>query len=87
MTRIRYKKDRLKNCLFSVKPILCNNKFTEIVIDLNSMEWKIYDAESKDVLLSGINNTLTKIKKDVKIATMKLGATYYSEVKGRRLII
>jgi hypothetical protein len=87
MTRIRYKRDRQNNTIVNIKPLLCGSKFVNVNIDLKAMEWTIYDAETKQILSTGVNNTLTKIKKDIKLATIKLGATYYNDVKGRRLII
>lgn len=87
MTRIRYKKDKEKNCVISEKPVLCGNKFVNIIIYLDTMEWRIQDALTDKVLFEGINNTLKKIKKDIKIATIKLGATFYDDVKSRKLII
>lgn len=87
MTRIRYRKDKEKNCIVSAKPILCGTRFVNININLDTLVWQIIDAEKQKVLASGINNTLTKIKKDVKLETIKLGATYFDAVNGRRLII
>lgn len=88
MTRIKYTKDtENKRLVVSTKPILCNNRFVNVIINLDTLQWKIIDAESKKTLLSGVNNTLTKIKKDVKLATIKLGATYYDQVRGRRFIL
>jgi hypothetical protein len=87
MTRIRYVKNKEANTLTSVKPILCGSIFTRLSIDLNTMSWFIINAENNIVLSTGKNNTIAKIKKDIKNETLKLGATYFNEVRNRKLIL
>jgi hypothetical protein len=87
MTRIRYTKNIEANTLSSSKPILCGETFCRVSIDLNTMEWFVIASETNAILAKGTNDTIAKIKKDVKTATVTLGATYYSEVRNRKLIL
>ena len=87
MTRIRYTKNIEANTLTSSKPILCGETFCRVSIELNTMTWFIIASDTNSVLAKGTNDTLTKIKKDVKTATVTLGATYYNEVRNRKLIL
>lgn len=87
MTRIRYIKNLEANTLTSNKPILCGQTFVRASIDLNTMEWFLISTENNSVLSKGTNTTVAKLKKDVKDATAKLGATYFSEVRNRKLIL
>ena len=87
MTRIRYSKNNESATLTSTKPILCGETFVRVSIDMNTMQWFIIKSENNQVMASGTNDTLTKIKKDVKDNTVKLGATYYNEVRNRKLIL
>lgn len=87
MTRIRYAKNKENNTLNSVRPVLCGTTFVRLLIDINKLSWFIINAENNIILSQGKNTTLAKIKKDIKLETMKLGATYFNEVRNRKLIL
>lgn len=84
MTRIYYTKQ--DNKLISTKPILCGVRFAYIVIYLKEMKLEIKDAETGKVLASDYADTLFKLKKEARKATINLGATYYADIKNRYIL-
>lgn len=90
MTRIRYKKEN--NQLISFKPILAQNRFVNIVINTNTMEYKIIDINSNDTIVSGVSDTLYGLKRNAKVALLSIGAIFNAEVRKtgneeRRLVV
>ena len=79
MTRIRYRKK--DNTLTSSKPIVCNNKLVDVSINFTSMTYQIVDVVSKETVYSGVSSTVNNLKKDAKNILIKLGASFYNEVR------
>lgn len=89
MTRIRYK--RTNSELITTKPILCNNRFVNIRINLTNMKYYITDADSNEVIIQGVEANVQSLKRKAKSDVQAIGATFYDEVrngkKERKLII
>lgn len=90
MTRIRYKKEN--NQLISVKPILAQNRFVNIIIDTNGMTYRVIDATTSDTLITGVADTLYALKRNAKNSVLSIGAIFNAEVRKtgneeRRLVV
>lgn len=86
MTRIRYKKTDKE--LVSIKPILCNNKFVYVKINLDKMLYYLIDATSNELILNGGAPDVQTIKRRVKRDLKSIGAKFFDEIRsGRKLII
>jgi len=89
MTRIRYKKTNAE--LVSTKPILCNNRFINVRIDLSKMRYYLSDATSNEVVVHGAASDTQSLKRRAKQDLKSIGATFYDEIrsngKTRKLLI
>jgi hypothetical protein len=86
MTRIRYKKTDKE--LVSTKPILCNNKFVNVKINLDKMTYCLIDATSNELILNGGAPDTQTIKRRIKNDLKSIGAKFFDEIRnGRKLII
>lgn len=86
MTRIRYIK--ANNLLINKKPVLCNNRFVNVILNTHDMTYKIIDANnSNDTIIEGIQPSIQQLKRTVKQSLKSLGAVFFDEVRGKKLII
>lgn len=90
MTRIRYKKEN--NQLVSVKSILAQTRWVSIVIDTNTMSYRLIDANTNETLATGVADTLYALKRNAKNSILAFGAIFNSEVRKtgteeRRLVV
>ena len=89
MTRVRYKKQ--ENQLVSAKPILCNNRLANIVLNTDTMQYSLVDASTSEVITNGISSTIAGLKKSAKLAAQSFGAKFFDELRNgkseRKLLI
>lgn len=86
MTRIRYIK--ANNLLINTKPILCNNKFVNIVLNTTDMTYRIVDANNeKDTIAEGVQPSIHQLKRKVKESLKSIGAVFFDEVRGKKFVI
>jgi hypothetical protein len=80
-TRIRYKLEA--NVLVSNKTFDLNGRKVQVSIDLNSNTFKVYDATTAEVLVSGSDKNPAYVKKAAKAAFAKLGYVFGNENRNR----
>lgn len=67
--------------LISVRPILCNNKFAKIVIDIKTMTFNVVDLNTNEVLCEGVAGSIPSLKNAAKQAAKNIGANFSDEVR------
>ena len=86
MTRIRYIK--ANHLLISKKPILCSNKFVNVILNVKDMTYSIVDANNeKSVIVEGTQPSIHQLKRKAKNALKQIGASFLDEVRGKKYII
>jgi hypothetical protein len=89
MTRIRYIKK--ETTLVSTKPILCNNRFVTVTLDLDTMKYKLTDSTTNEVITQGVGADTATLKRNAKKDLRSIGATFLDEVRNthgeRKLVI
>ena len=90
MTRVRYIKTN--NLLINTKPILCNHRFVNVILNTNDMTYNVIDANNeKEVIIEGVQPSIHQLKRKVKECLKSIGASFLDEVrnthKQRKLII
>lgn len=81
MTRIKYISIKNTPILSTKDPIICNNKAVHIIINTETLVYKLYTI--KQVLMEGQGKTLTACKKRIKEDLVFLGAEFDSEIRNR----
>jgi hypothetical protein len=83
MTRIRYRKN--DNYLFSTKPVLVNNYFVSITIDLEKLSYTLSVSGENQTLPfeSRTSKTLAGLKVKVKRTLRQMGANFNDEIRNR----
>lgn len=79
MTRIIYKKQN--NILTNKYPILCNNKFLNVEINLNTLVYHI--SELTENLISGQGKNSADVKKRVKQYLKDSGVVFKDEIRNK----
>lgn len=82
MTRLTYLKLNA-HLLVVDRLVLCGTKPVCIVINSDTLIYRIQDTDNGDVLASGTGASLTDAKVKVKRLLKELGATFYDEVRNR----
>lgn len=89
MTRIRYIKQN--GTLVSTKPILCNNRFVQITLNVETMRYKIVDSSTNELIVEGSEPSVHQLKRKAKDILKSIGATFLDEVRNtheqRKLVI
>ncbi len=86
MTRLRYIKTN--HLLISAKPVLCSNRFVNVILNINDMTFRIVDANNeKDVIIEGTQPSIHQLKRKAKSSLKLIGASFLDEVRGKKYII